>query len=460
MGGCNVRKTIRTDDLCLALDNPRFTDSQDENEELQKIVNEQKQKIVVLAEDIIDHGLNPLDTVAVYPSEIREGKYIVAEGNRRIAAIKILNDPKLIASYDQSVYNKISQLKLKYKPINEVDTWVFNNSSDPALLHWIEIRHMGEQKGKGVSKWNSIQKERFDKKIRGESRLLDFWADLEKYKVLEYDQIMSITKTNWERILREVGISFLGIHKSGQKLVIPMDDLEEFTKKMRCVHKRLANQTVGIVYDQEKIDAFFDDVSMELYGERIDKDEQLTLEEIPSKVSDFNNVTEDSDKKYEFPHEATTALPIMDQTPTTSTSKDLFNGCKTIIPYGYPIRSSNTRINRIIHELKTLNTDEFPNSCGTLLRLLFELSAKYYKESNTLTTAAKDDFKNVIINVANKQTKSGSINDHEHSALIKDIDTLRLLFNGYMHNTETYPSSEAIKSIFKAHKKFIAECLK
>ena len=141
---------------------------------------------------------------------------------------------------------------------------------------------MGEQKGKGVSKWNSIQKERFDKKIRGDSRLLDFWADLEKYKVLEYDQIMSITKTNWERILREVGISFLGIHKSGQKLVIPMDDLEEFTKKMRCVHKRLANQTVGIVYDQDKIDAFFDDVSMELYGERIDKDEQLTLEEIPS----------------------------------------------------------------------------------------------------------------------------------------------------------------------------------
>ena len=98
MGVCYVRKTIRTVDLCLALDNPRLTDSQDENEELQKIVNEQKQKIVVLAEDIIDHGLNPLDTVAVYPSEIREGKYIVAEGNRRIAAIKILNDPKLNAS--------------------------------------------------------------------------------------------------------------------------------------------------------------------------------------------------------------------------------------------------------------------------------------------------------------------------------------------------------------------------
>lgn len=181
-----MRKTIKIDDLYLALDNPRFTDSQNENEELEKMVSEQGTKLTVLAEDIIEHGLNPLDTTAVYPSEKNKGKYIVAEGNRRIAVIKILNDPSLIASYDLPIYNKFAKLKSKYVSIDEIDTWLFGNSADPALSHWIEIRHMGEQKGKGTSTWNSIQKERFDQKVRGESKLLDFWAALENYNILNY----------------------------------------------------------------------------------------------------------------------------------------------------------------------------------------------------------------------------------------------------------------------------------
>lgn len=37
------------------------------------------------------------------------------------------------------------------------------------------------------------------------------------------------------------------------------------------------------------------------------------------------------------------------------------------------------RINQIIRELKALDVDLYPNACGTLLRTLFELSAKYYK---------------------------------------------------------------------------------
>jgi hypothetical protein len=34
------------------------------------------------------------------------------------------------------------------------------------------------------------------------------------------------------------------------------------------------------------------------------------------------------------------------------------------------------------------------------------------------------------------------------------------MFNGYMHNTDGYPSSAELKNFFKAHKIFIEECLK
>ena len=29
---------------------------------------------------------------------------------------------------------------------------------NPKLNHWMKIRHMGEQRGKGLCKWNSTQK--------------------------------------------------------------------------------------------------------------------------------------------------------------------------------------------------------------------------------------------------------------------------------------------------------------
>jgi hypothetical protein len=56
------------------------------------------------------------------------------------------------------------------------------------------LRHMGEQGGKGLSKWNSVQKMRFQKKQTGSDALLDFWTWMDKNKILTFTQIMDVTK--------------------------------------------------------------------------------------------------------------------------------------------------------------------------------------------------------------------------------------------------------------------------
>ena len=60
----------------------------------------------------------------------------------------------------------------------------------------------------------------------------------------------------------------------------------------------------------------------------------------------------------------------------------------------------------------------------------------------------------------NDLRNKGRIDNSQHSAISSDIENLRKVFNGYMHNTESYPSSESLKNFFKCHRIFIQECLK
>src|SRR5688572_18854832 len=95
MNAQNLPLSISLDDLLLDTDNPRLADSaSDERAATMGILAEQGQKLVTLAHHVAVHGLAPFEFPIVFPTE--NGKYIVAEGNRRIAALKILSDPSLI----------------------------------------------------------------------------------------------------------------------------------------------------------------------------------------------------------------------------------------------------------------------------------------------------------------------------------------------------------------------------
>lgn len=87
--------------------------------------------------------------------------------------------------------------------------------------------------------------------------------------------------------------------------------------------------------------------------------------------------------------------------------------------------SSNVRLNKIINELKKLNVDEYPNACGTLLKNLFELSAKVFLENLDGTDHTTTQFEQAIRKAANELRKEGNINNNQHSAILSNIDNLR-----------------------------------
>ena len=50
-------------------------------------------EILNLAKDIAERGLSPIDGVLVLPNPESTSEYVVWEGNRRITALKLLDDP-------------------------------------------------------------------------------------------------------------------------------------------------------------------------------------------------------------------------------------------------------------------------------------------------------------------------------------------------------------------------------
>jgi hypothetical protein len=91
---------LTIDELLLDLENPRISRAESQREALQKIVDDQDVKLVVLGESIVADGLNPMDRWLVLKSPDELGKYIVLEGNRRLATIRILNKRHLLEAME------------------------------------------------------------------------------------------------------------------------------------------------------------------------------------------------------------------------------------------------------------------------------------------------------------------------------------------------------------------------
>ena len=95
------KKIISISNLLLDEENFRIGDQQSQRDCVSAIIQEQslkngKNKIFNLAKSIATEGLSPIEPIVVIPDYEISGTYIVKEGNRRIAALKILYNPNLI----------------------------------------------------------------------------------------------------------------------------------------------------------------------------------------------------------------------------------------------------------------------------------------------------------------------------------------------------------------------------
>lgn len=150
-------KTIPVGQLMLDTRNPRHGVLESQRAAIESLIGSQRQKLVVLANDILRNGLSPIERLMVLKSK---NGYTVVEGNRRLAAIKLLDNPALADG--TPIVGAIRRLASKGSAPSEADCSVV--PSRKAAAHWLEIRHGGESEGAGVVPWSAYAANRFKSK--------------------------------------------------------------------------------------------------------------------------------------------------------------------------------------------------------------------------------------------------------------------------------------------------------
>lgn len=164
--------TVAVNHIFLSLDNPRHVKVESEAQAIERLCA--KEDIYPLARDIAKIGLNPLERFALLPIEggkRTDKKYRVAEGNRRLCALKLLADPDLAPA---KLRKSFATLSKEWKPVKTVQGTVFKDAEEVRI--WLERIHNGVQGGIGRKSWNAEQKQRFDggSKNRAAQAVLDY----------------------------------------------------------------------------------------------------------------------------------------------------------------------------------------------------------------------------------------------------------------------------------------------
>jgi hypothetical protein len=167
--------------IFLGLSNPRHEPYDAEAKVIARLC--EKENVYPLARDIVKHGLNPLERLALVPlANSRKGSgasisYYAAEGNRRLCALKLLNDPDLAPANLRKAFEVLAEEWSS--PVTAIAGAVFDDIEGVNL--WLERIHNGPQGGIGRKDWNAEQKQRFDggSKNKAAQALLDY-AEAEK----------------------------------------------------------------------------------------------------------------------------------------------------------------------------------------------------------------------------------------------------------------------------------------
>ncbi|MEE4349667.1 MAG: hypothetical protein V2J26_05510 [Pacificimonas sp.] len=165
------QKAVSLDSIYLDLENPRHEPYNTQAETIEYLCK--RESILPLAKDIHKNGLNPLELFALIPAsrDDDDETYFVAEGNRRICALKLLADPDLAPAKQRKSFEK---LNADWDEQDSVQCVLFADRDDVDL--WLKRIHDGEQGGIGRRKWDADQSQRHsgDPKNRTALAVLDY----------------------------------------------------------------------------------------------------------------------------------------------------------------------------------------------------------------------------------------------------------------------------------------------
>ncbi|WP_157061580.1 hypothetical protein [Pseudomonas sp. P97.38] len=461
------RKTISINSILLDSENARHGEKQSQRDIYKWMTSGAvAQKVIKLATDIATKGLSPFDGMGVIPSkETEKEPWIVVEGNRRVAALKFLNNPKICPDlklrkqYEQLKKRASSQIPLR------VEFAVFKDFSEAA--YWIQLRHGGEHGGIGISSWGPKEYDSFLARLgsRGTNRsavnLLSYALSKGLVTPAQYDQISA---TTLYRMLSTPAVrKELGCHVSKGE-VFRIADEEYFDRAVATMLIAMASGQASVTKLKSRTQREDFAKELKIAGRWEDYDEQA-----PQPISADLNTIGSPETEDESPNESgtrdeqkKTGNPAK---PRSGTRDRLF----VVKGHGLDVPASQTKVQDILRELATLKhsgTKGTPISVSFLLRALLELSSDNYLNSNPnairrleqntpLREKVKCSARHMHANGKLSQDSLDVVSRHcaEDGGMLT-ISTLQK----YLHSTAHFPNGETLNSMWSELKQYIIEC--
>ena len=246
MNALEVRDIIKLsiDEICVNPENPRhdIVMNLDEAFIMQQLVKTKKdsQAMYKLICDIYNAGWFPQSIVTVMYDEDKK-KYIAWDGNRRLTALKILQNPKILDVLSNFTYTQRNKINDMHKQINdnsfyEVSCYVA--ASFDECKDYIRTIHTTDT---GALPWSDIAIKRFENKLG----IKNMFSQLKEYCGKPFENISDNFSINkFEKIANsKVGKEYLKIDNT-DNILTHTSSIEELEEKLSKIIKDINEGTL------------------------------------------------------------------------------------------------------------------------------------------------------------------------------------------------------------------------
>lgn len=366
-----MQQPISIGNLLLDTSNYRINRQDSQKAARDAIIAEQGRKLVKLAEDIIQNGLNPFDLPMVIDAADGNQNFIVVEGNRRLTSMLLVMNPEL--SKDTPIHSAFVKLNKKHADaIPRIFPCVIARNRKTAQV-WINRKHANGLEGAGTEPWSAMAKARADQD-QGIAR-----PDMD---VIDYMLAEGTISDKTRKALESSKFNLTTL----ERLLTTKELQEEFGLSLK-------GGKVYSYYEKPWLTAVVSDLITTIAegkfqnGDR--KGKKFTEREVdsPEKRSDFvQALISDHPKRtkalsqWQVGGEVANSTPKKKPLPTVKPLPSLADQ-PNLVPKKFKLALPAGKINDIFVEMKKLDVKSHRHAVSVLMRVFLELSIEEYLES-------------------------------------------------------------------------------
>lgn len=309
-------------------------------------------------ESIATNGFFP-DEVPVVIKEDR--KFIVIDGNRRVAALKVMTRPEIVPSKEISVKELLKSTGALL--LDQIEVVVAPNRNE--VRHFLASKHTQNTR----RPWRPLRQAYF------------YRAELERGKTIQ-DLRKEYPGIDIEKFLR-----LINVHKIAKSI---MYDSNQIAKKVHN-ERTFPASTIERLYEDRQVRDFlgfeFDkdgEVKIQIDRKEFEKGFKKTVQDIVEKIVDSRALNNEKNRRMYLDSFPMTEIPNKKKGSKVLTSKDfkevpIITKKRTkLAPRDIQFTLQAPGVRRMLNELQTIDYHKFPNASHNLLRSFLECAIKVY----------------------------------------------------------------------------------